>query len=44
VVYGAGVVRGARQPAIAQTYVDGLVKGRCADALEHAGFGPPPAR
>jgi molybdate transport system substrate-binding protein len=42
VTYAAGVVEGAKQPAEAQTYVDGLVEGGCADALSDAGFGPAP--
>jgi molybdate transport system substrate-binding protein len=41
--YGAGVVEGATEPKAAQQFVDGLVDGACADALEKAGFGPPPA-
>jgi molybdate transport system substrate-binding protein len=40
VTYGAGVVEGAEQPGPAQTFVDQLVSGPCADALEEAGFGP----
>jgi molybdate transport system substrate-binding protein len=42
VTYGAGVVEGAEQPEQAQTFVDQLVSGPCADALEEAGFGPAP--
>jgi molybdate transport system substrate-binding protein len=42
VTYGAGVVEGAKQPEQAQTFVDQLVSGPCADALEVAGFGPAP--
>jgi molybdate transport system substrate-binding protein len=42
VTYGAGVVEGAKQPEQAQTFVDQLVDGPCADALEEAGFGPAP--
>jgi molybdate transport system substrate-binding protein len=42
VTYGAGVVDGAEQPEQAQGFVLGLVEGRCADALEEAGFGPAP--
>jgi molybdate transport system substrate-binding protein len=42
VTYGAGVVEGAREPDAARAFVDGLVDGPCADALEAAGFGPPP--
>jgi molybdate transport system substrate-binding protein len=42
VTYGSGVVEGAKQPEQAQTFVDELVGGPCADALEEAGFGPAP--
>jgi molybdate transport system substrate-binding protein len=42
VTYGAGVVKGAEQPDEARTFVDQLVAGPCADALEEAGFGPAP--
>jgi molybdate transport system substrate-binding protein len=42
VTYGAGVVEGAEQAERAQTFVDQLVSGPCADALEEAGFGPAP--
>jgi molybdate transport system substrate-binding protein len=42
VTYGAGVVKGAGQPEQAKTFVDQLVSGPCADALEEAGFGPAP--
>jgi molybdate transport system substrate-binding protein len=41
VTYAAGVVRGAEQPELARRFVDGLVDGRCADALADAGFGTP---
>jgi molybdate transport system substrate-binding protein len=41
VEYGAGVVKGARQPELAQRYLDGLTGGACADALKSAGFGAP---
>jgi molybdate transport system substrate-binding protein len=40
--YGAGVVTGSTQHAAARKYVNDLVSGRCADALERAGFGPAP--
>jgi molybdate transport system substrate-binding protein len=43
VTYGAGVVEGAKQPELAQQYLDGLTDGACADALQAAGFGPPPS-
>jgi molybdate transport system substrate-binding protein len=39
VTYGAGVVKAGRQPDLAQTFVDGLLEGDCATALEKAGFG-----
>jgi molybdate transport system substrate-binding protein len=39
VTYGAGVVKAARQPELAQAFVDGLSSGDCATALEGAGFG-----
>jgi molybdate transport system substrate-binding protein len=39
--YGAGVVKGAEQPDLAQRYLDGLTDGACADALRSAGFGSP---
>jgi molybdate transport system substrate-binding protein len=42
VTYGAGVVAGAKQPRLAERFVDGLTKGGCADSLKHAGFGPAP--
>jgi molybdate transport system substrate-binding protein len=40
--YGAGVVEGAKEPKAAQAFVDELVDGACADALQVAGFGAPP--
>jgi molybdate transport system substrate-binding protein len=42
VTYAAGVVDGAAQPEPARAFVDQLVDGPCADALEEAGFGPAP--
>jgi molybdate transport system substrate-binding protein len=42
VTYGAGVVKKAEQPSLAQKFVDGLANGDCADALRDAGFGPAP--
>jgi molybdate transport system substrate-binding protein len=42
VTYAAGVVKGAKQPGEAHAFVDQLVDGPCADALEEAGFGPAP--
>jgi molybdate transport system substrate-binding protein len=41
VEYGAGVVKGAKQPGLAKQYLDGLTGGACADALRSAGFGKP---
>jgi molybdate transport system substrate-binding protein len=42
VAYGAAVVKGAKQPALARRYVAGLVSGQGQDALRAAGFLPPP--
>ena len=42
VTYGAGVVKAGREPKLAQTFVDRLLKGDCATALEEAGFGRVP--
>ena len=42
VTYGAGVVTKAKQPDLAQKFIDGLTDGDCADALSAAGFGPAP--
>jgi ABC-type molybdate transport system substrate-binding protein len=42
VTYGAGVVSDAKQPKLAQGFVDGLRQGACADSLKKAGFGPAP--
>jgi molybdate transport system substrate-binding protein len=42
VTYGAGVVAKAKQPELAQRFVDALREGACADSLEKAGFGPAP--
>jgi len=42
VEYGAGVVKGAKNPDAAQQYLDGLSDGACADALQKAGFGAAP--
>ena len=41
VEYGAGVVKGANRPELAQQYLDGLTDGACADALKSAGFVAP---
>jgi len=43
VVYGAGVVKGARQPGVARGYVAGLRHGVCARRLLDSGFGRPPS-
>jgi molybdate transport system substrate-binding protein len=43
VVYAAGVVAGAKRRRAARRFVEGLRSGACADALERAGFGPPPS-
>ena len=40
VVYAAGVVKGAREPALAHRYISDLVSGSCNRALRDAGFGP----
>jgi molybdate transport system substrate-binding protein len=42
VAYGVAVVKGAQQPALAQRFVDGLVRGKGQQALQAAGFLPPP--
>jgi molybdate transport system substrate-binding protein len=42
VTYAAGVVEGAGRPDEARAFVDQLVDGPCAEALEQAGFGPAP--
>jgi molybdate transport system substrate-binding protein len=42
VAYGAGVVTNAKQPKLAQSFVDGLRQGPCADSLKKAGFGSAP--
>jgi hypothetical protein len=36
------VVTDAKQPKVAQGFVDGLAAGACADSLKRAGFGPAP--
>jgi molybdate transport system substrate-binding protein len=43
VAYAAGVVKGTRQPAAAQAFLDDLGEGDCHDALLTAGFAEPPA-
>ena len=42
VAYGAAVVTGAKEPELAQQFIDGLLGGAGAQALEDAGFLPPP--
>jgi molybdate transport system substrate-binding protein len=42
VAYGAAVVKGAKQPALARRYIAGLVSGSGQAALRAAGFLPPP--
>ena len=42
VAYGVAVVKGAKHPEQAKQFVDGLLKGAGRDALDQAGFLPPP--
>jgi molybdate transport system substrate-binding protein len=42
VAYGVSVVKGANQPEAARAFVAGLLDGDGAEALERAGFEPPP--
>jgi molybdate transport system substrate-binding protein len=42
VTYGAGVVTKSGQPDLGRSFVDGLTRGDCADALREAGFGRAP--
>jgi molybdate transport system substrate-binding protein len=42
VAYSAAVVKGAKQPLAARSYIEGLVTGKGQDALRAAGFLPPP--
>jgi molybdate transport system substrate-binding protein len=42
VAYGVAVVKGAKQPEQAQAFIDGLLDGAGAQALQDAGFEPPP--
>ncbi len=42
VAYGAAVVKGTKHPDEAKAFVDGLVNGAGAAALQRAGFEPPP--
>lgn len=43
VAYAAAVVDGAEHPDEARAFIDGLLRGRGAEALRAAGFEPPPA-
>ncbi len=43
VAYGAAVVEGAENPDGARAFIDGLLDGKGAAALEQTGFGPPPS-
>ena len=43
VAYGVAVVKGAKQPRQAQAFIDGLLSGAGRQALENAGFEPPPS-
>ncbi len=42
VAYGVAVVKGAKQPRQAQAFIDGLLSGAGRQALDKAGFEPPP--
>ncbi len=42
VEYGAAVVKGAKQPGAAKEFVTGLLDGAGRQAMERAGFEPPP--
>ena len=42
VAYGVAVVKGAKHPQQAQQFVDGLLSGAGREALDRAGFLPPP--
>jgi molybdate transport system substrate-binding protein len=44
VAYGAAVVKGAKHPQQARAFIDGLLSGAGARALQHAGFEAPPSR
>ena len=44
VAYGVAVVKGAKQPEQAKAFIAGLLDGAGAEALEDAGFEPPPTR
>ena len=42
VAYGVAVVKGAKHPEAARKFVDGLLRGAGREALDRAGFLPPP--
>jgi molybdate transport system substrate-binding protein len=44
VAYGVAVVKGAKHPAQAKAFIAGLLDGAGAQALEDAGFLPPPTQ
>ena len=44
VAYGVAVVKGAKQPEQARAFIAGLLDGAGAQALEDAGFEPPPGQ
>jgi molybdate transport system substrate-binding protein len=44
VAYGVAVVKGAKRPKEAEAFVAGLLDGAGADALQAAGFEPPPTQ
>ena len=44
VAYGVAVVKGAKQPAQAKTFIAGLLDGAGEQALKDAGFLPPPTQ
>jgi molybdate transport system substrate-binding protein len=44
VAYGVAVVKGAKHPEEAETFIAGLLDGAGADELEAAGFLPPPTQ
>ena len=44
VAYGVAVVKGAKHPAQAKAFIDGLLGGAGRDQLRKAGFEPPPGQ
>jgi molybdate transport system substrate-binding protein len=44
VAYGVAVVKGAKHPEQAKAFIDGLLDGAGAQALQDAGFEPPPGQ